>query len=335
MPFVDSLHVHDDTRRGRRFLSARLTMRDRYTPMKTSPQANAHRDNDIFGAKVIIKSRVIVIYIDVDVDRDVDRVNVIYNVIVDDDVCRDYKASMYVITFANPKGGSGKTTSAMLLAEQIALSGGRVAILDLDPNANIVTWSQARESEQKNVPFSVHERPLAEDTVELIDTLTEHCDYLIIDLEGSKDQMVTFALSRTDLCVIPLDGSPMEARQAAAAVRLVRSIANMIRTPIAYTLLFTRTNAAFQTTDERDVRMEMETINIPTLPVRVAKRAPYTRIFRDAVLLSELPDIVIEELQGKSASVTDKALKQVASAIENARDYAQAVIRTLTKEDVA
>ena len=27
---------------------------------------------------------------------------------------------MYVITFANPKGGSGKTTSAMLLAEQIA-----------------------------------------------------------------------------------------------------------------------------------------------------------------------------------------------------------------------
>ena len=45
---------------------------------------------------------------------------------------------MYVITFANPKGGSGKTTSAMLLAEQIALSGGRVAILDLDPNANIL-----------------------------------------------------------------------------------------------------------------------------------------------------------------------------------------------------
>ena len=35
---------------------------------------------------------------------------------------------MYVITFANPKGGSGKTTSAMLLAEQIAVSGGRVAI---------------------------------------------------------------------------------------------------------------------------------------------------------------------------------------------------------------
>jgi len=242
---------------------------------------------------------------------------------------------MYVITFANPKGGSGKTTSAMLLAEQIALAGGRVAILDLDPNANILAWSRSREEEGRGVPFSVHARPQAEETVELIDGLSETVDYLIIDLEGSKDQIVTFALSRTDLCVIPLDGSPMEARQAAAAVRLVQSTAAMIRAPIAYSLLFTRTNAAFQTSDERDVRSEMEMNSIPTLPVRIAKRAPYTRIFRDGVLLSELPEIVEAEMQGKTASVTDKALKQVAGVIDNARDYAQAVIQVLTKEAAA
>jgi chromosome partitioning protein len=109
----------------------------------------------------------------------------------------------------------------------------------------------------------------------------------------------------------------------------------MIRAPINYTLLFTRANAAFQTTDERDVRQEMELNAIPTLPVRIAKRAPYTRIFRDRVLLAELPSIVDAEHEGKTASVKDKALKQVTSAIDNARDYAQAVIHTLTKETVA
>jgi len=242
---------------------------------------------------------------------------------------------MYVITFANPKGGSGKTTSAMLLAEQIAISGGRVAILDLDPNANILAWAQTREEQGRDVPFQVHARPQAEETVELIDGLSNDADYLIIDLEGSKDQIVTFALSRTDLCIIPLDGSPMEARQAAQAVRLVQTTANMIRAKIDFALLFTRTNAAFQSTDERDVRQEMELNNIPTLPIRVAKRAPYTRIFRDGVLLSELPDIVTEEMKGKSASVSDKAMKQVSGAIENARDYAQTVIAALTKEEVA
>ena len=242
---------------------------------------------------------------------------------------------MYVITFANPKGGSGKTTSAMLLAEQIAISGGRVAVLDLDPNANILAWAQARRAQGREVPFAVHARPQAEETVELIDSIGEEADYLIVDLVGSKDQIVTFALSRTDLCVIPLDGSPMEARQAAAAVKLVQTTASMIRAPIAYTLLFTRTNAAFQSTDERDVRAEMSASDIAALSVRVAKRAPYTRIFRDGVLLSELPDIVAKEMEGKTASVTEKAMKQVASAIENARDYAQAVIETLTQERAA
>lgn len=246
-----------------------------------------------------------------------------------------HSVSMFVITFANPKGGSGKTTSAMLLAEQIALSGGRVAVLDLDPNANILAWARGREEAGRVVPFAVHARPQVEDTVALIDGLEVGTDYLIIDLEGSKDQIVTFALSRTDLCVIPMDGSPMEARQAAHAVRLVETTARMIRSPIAYTLLFARTNAAFLTTDERDVRQEMESSRINTLPVRIARRAPYTRIFRDSLLLAELPDLVAEEMKGKTASAVEKAQKQVASAIENARDYAQAVIDTLTKARAA
>ena len=42
-----------------------------------------------------------------------------------------------------------------------------------------------------------------------------------------------------------------------------------------------------------------------------------------------------KEMKGKTASVTDKAMKQVAGAIENARDYAQTVIATLTKEQAA
>ena len=66
---------------------------------------------------------------------------------------------MYVITFANPKGGSGKTTSAMLLAEQIALSGGRVSILDLDPNANILAWSEGRQAVGRGAARLMRNRP--------------------------------------------------------------------------------------------------------------------------------------------------------------------------------
>jgi chromosome partitioning protein len=53
------------------------------------------------------------------------------------------------------------------------------------------------------------------------------------------------------------------------------------------------------------------------------------------VLLTELPDIVTNETASKSASISEKAMKQVTSAIDNAREYAQAVIKTLTAESSA
>ena len=242
---------------------------------------------------------------------------------------------MFVISFANPKGGSGKTTAAMLLAEQIALSGGRVAVLDLDPNANIVAWAWARQVAGRPMPFAVHSRPQAEEVVGLIDELAREADYLVIDLEGSKDQIVTYALSRTDLCIVPMDGSAMEARQATQTVRLIETTARMIRHPIEYAMLFTRTNAAFQTADERDVREALGADRVELLPVRIARRAPYTRIFRENVLLSEMPELIEVEHAGRQGASRDKALRQVESAAENARAYAQVVVNRLVRQEAA
>ncbi len=41
---------------------------------------------------------------------------------------------MPVIAFANPKGGSGKSTSALLLATELAVKGASVTIIDADPS---------------------------------------------------------------------------------------------------------------------------------------------------------------------------------------------------------
>ncbi len=242
---------------------------------------------------------------------------------------------MYVISFANPKGGSGKTTAAMLLAEQIAMSGGRVGVLDLDPNANIVGWAWARQVEGRTTPFSIHRRPAAEEVVGLIDELRREVDYLVIDLEGSKDQIVTYALSRTDLCIVPMDGSAMEARQATQTVRLIETTARMIRQPIEYAMLFTRTNAAFQTADERDVREALGADEVEVLPVRIARRAPYTRIFRENLLLSEMAAMADEAQGGRGSSAGEKAIKQIDGAIENARAYAQLVVNRLVRQEAA
>ena len=224
---------------------------------------------------------------------------------------------MYVIAFANPKGGTGKTTAALLLAEQVARAGGRTAMLDVDPNQNLIDWKQRRDKEGKETPFDIIGRPSEDDVIDVIDKLDGQIDYLIVDLEGTASQIVTMVLTRTDLAVIPFEPTPMETRQAARAIQLVRRTSRMMGRNIPHALLFTRTNAAFQTSDERDVRSEMNSAEVRLLPASLVRRAAYTRIFREASLL--------EELRGQKVSNLEAAGK-------NAREYAQAVMQMLDEQ---
>lgn len=242
---------------------------------------------------------------------------------------------MFVITFANPKGGSGKTTSAMLLAEQIFHAGARVAVLDCDPNQNILQWAQMRQEQGKAVPFTVEPLPSEEAFLETVESFEDKTDYLVIDLEGTASQLVTYATSQSDLVLVPFEPTPMEARQAARAVQLIRNTGKMMKKDIPHALLFTRVNAAFQTSDEKDVRKETNSADMPVLKTAIVRRAPYTRLFREGLLLSELHEQAQIEAEGRTPSQQERLLKPTDTAIKNAREYAQEVVNMLQIQEAA
>jgi chromosome partitioning protein len=242
---------------------------------------------------------------------------------------------MFVITFANPKGGSGKTTSAMLLAEQIQAAGAAVTILDCDPNQNIVAWGAARAKQGLAIPFHIVPVPDEDSILDTIDAMRASADYLIVDLEGTASQTVTYAVSQSDLVLVPFEPTPMEARQAARAVQLVRNTARMANRTIPHALLLTRVNAAFQTSEEKDVRKDTQSHDIPVLKTAIVRRAAYTRIFREGMLVSELRALAAEQLKGASASAQDRILKPFDSALKNAQDFAQEVLDGLVQKAAA
>ena len=68
---------------------------------------------------------------------------------------------MPTIVFANPKGGAGKSTSAVILATQLAHKGADVTIIDADPNKPVSQWAKRGGDEFDKPMISVPETPSA------------------------------------------------------------------------------------------------------------------------------------------------------------------------------
>ena len=196
---------------------------------------------------------------------------------------------MTVVTFANPKGGVGKTTSAMLFAEYCLENDLRVVMMDLDPNKNLVNFCNTRKNQGIETPLEVIPRPNdLDDVIQILKDANRNSDIVVVDLEGSRDKVATLALSQTDMAIIPLNGSAMEARQAAAAMKLVNSTSAMINRKISQWCLFTRVNSGIAWADELEVRTELETNGLPVFESRLELRSTYTRIFKDSLFINEM-----------------------------------------------
>ena len=158
--------------------------------------------------------------------------------------------------------------------------GGRVSILDCDPNRNIVDWAASRKEEGKDVPFRVIQRvEHADDFFDQLEAETEYADYRLIDLEGTADQLTTFATQAADLVIIPMTLTYMEAKQAQRAVKVVRQMARATRRDIQTRLLLNRTSTAVQSADHRQMRQSIIDSGADVLPVELMNRAASTSCF--------------------------------------------------------
>src|SRR4051812_26833206 len=61
---------------------------------------------------------------------------------------RDHPTILHalVIILANPKGGAGKSTTALVLATTLAAQGASITVIDCDPNRPILKWKGRRST---------------------------------------------------------------------------------------------------------------------------------------------------------------------------------------------
>ena len=185
---------------------------------------------------------------------------------------------MPVIVMCSTKGGVGKSTIAAVLAQVYAKAGSTVTVLDADPNQPLATWA-AQFPDDVPERLEVLANITEENVVEEIEAATARSSFVIVDVEGSANIALTYAISEADLVLVPIQGKQLDANQAGRVVKLIDRQSNMIRRKIPYRVIFSRTNV-LSSREEKHVRRSLEAAGMPILPVTIVERAAFSSIFQ-------------------------------------------------------
>lgn len=119
------------------------------------------------------------------------------------------------IVFANEKGGTGKSTTAVHVAIALAYQGAKVAAIDLDPRQR--TLHRYLENRAETARRRAIDLPTADfavfngSTVEELDALTAEVagghDFVLFDTPGRDDEFARHVATTADTLVTPLNDS--------------------------------------------------------------------------------------------------------------------------------
>lgn len=126
------------------------------------------------------------------------------------------------ITIANAKGGVGKTTSAIYLAQAASLRGHRAVVLDADPQGSASQWADLAAQEGAPLGFDVQaanpatlKRPRTTQAIEIVDS-------------APTGPGLQAALETADFTIIPCSDSPLDVQQAWATLETLKAPAAIL-----------------------------------------------------------------------------------------------------------
>jgi len=218
---------------------------------------------------------------------------------------------MPTIVFASPKGGAGKSTSAVILATQLALKGAGVTIIDADPNKPVSQWARrAGCPERLTVVADISETTIIDE----IESAAQKTPFVIVDLEGTASMMVAYAISRADMVVIPTQGSQLDAAEAAKAIRLIKQQEKAFHKKIPYAILFTRTSSAIRPRTLQHIQAEFQKHGVQAFQTQIHEREAYRALF---------------SFGGTLEALNPQHVSNLDAAVVNARAFAAELVSML------
>lgn len=218
---------------------------------------------------------------------------------------------MPTIVVASPKGGAGKSTTAVLLGTELARGGISVTMLDCDPNRSLSLWAERADLPDRiTVQSDVAEGSI----VRTIKSFDADGQVVIVDLEGVASRLVSRAISQADLVLTPMRATTLDATIGARALELIAEEEEALDREIPHAVVFTMTKA-IQSKQHKGIEASLRGQGVDVIDPPLMERAAFSGIFAFGGDLHSMPP------QGN-----------MDSARANARAFAMQVYNRLTGE---
>jgi len=216
-----------------------------------------------------------------------------------------------VITFASSKGGSGKTTSALLLACEIACTKS-VTLIDADPRKPITTWSKLpNKPENLTVISNESEKTILDE----IEQAAARDPFVIVDLEGTASRLTSYAISQSDLVIVTMKEQQQDALAAIEIIKEIHRDMQAVRRVIPYAILFTQSKVVAKSRTARFIsRQFRENPQVDTFTTEINERDAFSSIF---------------SVGGSIRSLTPKEVNNLEAAINNVNEFTAETINKL------
>lgn len=219
---------------------------------------------------------------------------------------------MPTIVVASPKGGAGKSTTAVLLATELAHEGIPVTVLDCDPNRSLSLWAgQSDLPRNINVLSNITEA----DIVRTIKSNDQDGHIVVVDLEGVASRLVSRAISQADLVLTPMRATTLDATIGARALQLIAEEEEALDRKIPHAVVFTMTKAIVSK-QHKGIEASLRDQGVDVIDPPLMERAAFSGLFAFGGDLYSMPE------QGNMDGARD-----------NARAFAMQVYKRLAQED--
>lgn len=175
----------------------------------------------------------------------------------------------HIVSIAGQKGGAGKSTLAVHLAEEWHTRGHRVLLVDADPQGTAQTWADVADEAGADRPAVV---AMGDGIRRDLANVAESYDIVVVDLPGRAAKRQIGALMLSDLVLLPSGPGTADIWALAASAEMVNEVSELRPDLRAAVVLNRRAN----NTESKQARDSISAVGLTTLGASLGQRVAFS-----------------------------------------------------------